>query len=404
MIGSSEHVEISSFRGQLLLIMQKTQPPSLIPDLPISGIKLVVHGPELIDTGRVALVVEALGAIGPLRVLAGGTMARVAALDKHLTFIDTSQNLHTSDALNDVSDNEVPVLANCGKTPSTGCVFGQIVSSRVRRSIVHVEGPGSVRGKVIVWRGVDGGLWRCVQYIAEQLSHRLSLELVEQNKKALPVEQTSEVITRRIHGAKPGELLLIEGMVVGTAVDSDVVISAQNGSIVDITGVNTKAHGLERIGEIDLIKAYVKSGQLRRGNETCNERSMLPARPLKRGTVTFVNHCADRTLESVDGTTICAITVGDDTTAISGDVLSRIGIPIIGITDGDDDGLYSGACTIEGSVILHLNNASDDDVGFVLEQSGALSGRNHSLADVIAIVTDFLCRRGVEFSSLRANK
>ena len=251
MIGSSEHVEISSFRGQLLLIMQKTQPPSLIPDLPISGIKLVVHGPELIDTGRVALVVEALGAIGPLRVLAGGTMARVAALDKHLTFIDTSQNLHTSDALNDVSDNEVPVLANCGKTPSTGCVFGQIVSSRVRRSIVHVEGPGSVRGKVIVWRGVDGGLWRCVQYIAEQLSHRLSLELVEQNKKALPVEQTSEVITRRIHGAKPGELLLIEGMVVGTAVDSDVVISAQNGSIVDITGVNTKAHGLERIGELD---------------------------------------------------------------------------------------------------------------------------------------------------------
>ena len=90
-------------------------------------------------------------------------MARVAALDKHLTFVDTSQNIHTSDALNRVSDKEVLVLANCGKTSETGRVFGQIVSSRVRRSVIHVERPGLIDGSVILWRGADGDTSRDVQ-------------------------------------------------------------------------------------------------------------------------------------------------------------------------------------------------------------------------------------------------
>ena len=124
---------------------------------------------------------------------------------------------------------------------------------------------------------------------------------------------------------------------------------------------------------------------------------MVPARPLQRGSVTFVNHRADETLESVNETTICAITVGDDTTSICGDILSRAGIPIVGITDGDGDGLYTGAREVEGSRVLRLNNASDDDIGFCLERSGALNGGNYTLGNVIKIVTDFLRQNGVEF-------
>ncbi|MGB9213559.1 MAG: DUF2117 domain-containing protein, partial [Halobacteriota archaeon] len=115
--------------------MRKTTPPERAIYPPAIGIRLVIHGPELIDSGRIADIVEALRPLGPLYVLAGGTMARVAALDKHLTFIDTSQKIHTSDALNHASDKEVAVLANYGKTSETGRVFGQIVSSRVRRSV-----------------------------------------------------------------------------------------------------------------------------------------------------------------------------------------------------------------------------------------------------------------------------
>ena len=376
--------------------MQKTVPGRAL-NHPAIGIRLVIHGPELIDSGKIADIVDALRGLGPLRVLAGGTMARVAALDEHLTFVDTSQNVHASDALNHVSDKEVLVLANCGKTSETGRVFGQIVSSRVRRSVIQVERPGLIDGSVILWRGADGDTSSNVQYVARHLSDRLSLKLVKKQKRELSVEQTDEVVTRHIYGARPGEPLLVQGMVVGTVVDGDVAIIVQRGRIVDIAGVATKAHGLEKIGNIDLGTAYIKTGHLRASNEACVQRSMLPARPLQRGSVIFVNHCADETLESVNETTICAITVGDDTTSICGDILSRAGVPIVGITDGDGDGLYKGACEVEGSLVLRIDNASDDDIGLLLERSGELDGGDYTLATVIEIVTNFLHEKGVEF-------
>lgn len=331
-------------------------------------------------------------------------MARVAALDNHLTFVDTSQNIRTSDALNHVSDKEVAVLANCGKTSETGRVFGQIVSSRVRRSVIHVERPGSIDGSVLLWRGADGDTSRNVEYVAKHLSDRLSLKLVKKQKRELSVEQTDEVVTRHIYGARPGEPLLVHGMIVGTVVDTDVAVIVQRGRIVDIAGIATKAHGLEKIGNIDLGTAYIKTGRLRANNEACVQRSMVPARPLERGSVTFVNHCADKTLDSVNETTICAITVGDDTTSICGDILSRAGIPIVGITDGDGDGLYTGAFEVEGSLVLRLCNASDDDIGFLLERSGALNGGNYTLGNVIKIVTDILRQDGVEFVAIYSGK
>ena len=111
---------------------------------------------------------------------------------------------HTSDALNQVSDKEVLVLANCGKTSETGRVFGQIVSSRVRRSVIQVERPGSIDGSVIIWRGADGDTSRNVQYVARHLSDRLSLKLIEKQKRELSVEQTDDVVTRHIYGARLG--------------------------------------------------------------------------------------------------------------------------------------------------------------------------------------------------------
>ncbi|MGP8133658.1 MAG: DUF2117 domain-containing protein [Halobacteriota archaeon] len=377
------------------MVIQETVPPGRALNPPAIGIRLVIHGPELIDSGKIADIVDALRALGPLRVLAGGTMARVAALDKHLTFVDTSQNIHTSDALNHVSDREVLVLANRGKTSETGRVFGQIVSSRVRRSVIQVERPGLIDGSVILWRGADGDTSRDVQYVARYLSDRLSLKLVKKHKRELSVEHTDEVVTRHIYGARLGEPLLVQGMVVGTVVDEDVALIVERGRIVDIAGVAMKSHGLEKIGNIDLSTAYVKTGHLRPSNEVCVQRSMVPARPLQRGSVTFVNHRADETLESVNESTICAITVGDDTTSICGDILSREGIPIIGITDGDGDGLYSGTYQVEASLTLRLCNASDDEIGFLLERSGELDDEDYTLARVIEIVTNFLHETGV---------
>jgi hypothetical protein len=360
-------------------------------------IGLVIHGPELIDSGKIADIIEALSLLGPVSALVGGTMARVAALDKHLTCIDTSQKIQTSDALAKVSDKEVLVLANYGKTSETGTIFGQIVSSRVQRSVIQVERLGMVDGNIILWQGVDGDKSSNVQYVARHLSHCLSLNLIEKQKKALSVEDAGVMVLRHVHGAKRGEPVFVQGMVVGTVVSDDVAIISRRGSIVEIKGIATKAHGIEKIGKIDLRTAYIKTGHLRPSNKTCDRPSTLPSRPLKRGAVSFVNHCAESTFESVNDKTICVITVGDDTTAICGDILSRVGIPIVGITDGDGDEIYVGACKAEGSIILRLKNTSDDDVGFLLERSSVLDRDDYTLDDVVGIVKDFLQQSGVNF-------
>jgi len=67
------------------------------------------------------------------------------------------------------------------------------------------------------------------------------------------------------------------------------------------------------------------------------------------------------------------VTVGDDTTSIAGDILKRFDVRLIGITDGDADGLISGIRSgaldeyvnflPPGSVIIRLKPERDDVVG-----------------------------------------
>lgn len=356
---------------------------------------LVIHGPELIDSGKIEELLDVLGALGPLHAQAGGTMARVAIVDKNLTTIDASKKMRISEALNLLSDEDVLVLANYGKTLETGIAFGEIVSSRVRRSVIQVERPGVTDGRLILWQGFDGDKSHYVQRVARHLSDRLSLEFEERQKIDVSNASAAQTVARHIVGAKRGEPVLIEGIVVGTVVGDEVVITSERNKIIKMSGVATKAHGLEKIGEIDLGAAYVKTGFLRA--KACQQETFRPARPLKRGSVVFVNHRAESTFEAVNEETICAITVGDDTTFICGDILSRLGIPVVGITDGDVDEIYAGMCKADGSVILRLSKASDDDIGFALERSGTLNGEHYTLGDVLKIVKHFLRQRGVEF-------
>ena len=360
---------------------------------------LVIHGPEVIDSGKLVEIAQALQVLGPLHVLTGGTMARVAALDSPLgASIDTAQKMHTSDALTYFSNKDAIVLANCGKTIITGTVFGQMVSSRVQRSVIQVERLGASDGRTLLWRGIDGDKFPLVHYVAQYLADNLALKLQEIQKKNVLVYHKDGFDLRYVHGAKRGECILVDGKVVGTVVDEQVIIAAQNGSIVDIKGVAIKEHGLAKIGYVDLEKAYVKTGYLRRNNKVeCSSKATFPVRNLERGEVAFINHAADRTLESVKEKTVCAITIGDDTTAICSDILSRVGIPIVGITDGDADGIYRATCKAHGSVVILLKDESDDEIGYLLEKNNVIAARDYTLEEVVEAVITFLHRSHVNF-------
>lgn len=327
-------------------------------------------------------------------------MARVAVLDSPLkTLVDISRKMHTSDALSYFSKKDAIVLANCGKTHVTGTFFGQIVSSRVDRSIIQVERPGARDGRVILWYGSDGDKADVVEHVAHYLADALALTLHKTPKKAVHVEHKGDTDIRIVHGAQTGECVLVEGTVVGTVIDTDVEIIARDGRIVDIRGATIKGHGLEKIGHVDLETAYIKTGHLRRNNKAhCQSNVVVPGRQLERGKVVFINHAADRTFEAVDERTICVVTIGDDTTAISSDILSRIGIPVVGITDGDADGIYHTACTVRGSIIIRLQSGSDDEIGRLLEEQSVIGDGSYTLAELTTTVIAFLRRSQVRFT------
>lgn len=150
----------------------------------------------------------------------------------------------------------------------------------------------------------------------------------------------------------PGENILINGIVVGKALNSDITIVSENGFIAEIQGGEIKEHGMEKLHNyekkepLDLTKAWVKSGTIRRelsssGLSPNTSARITPARctglfSSSPGKVVLIDHAAEYTFElAAEGELV--ITVGDDTTAIAGDILYRLGIPIIGIIDGDCD-------------------------------------------------------------------
>ena len=164
-------------------------------------------------------------------------------------------------------------------------------------------------------------------------------------------------IRRVLAGTIPGENVSLNGTVIAKASSSSVEIKAKMGRIVEIKGAVPKLHGLEKLPErIDIETAILRSGDIRR-----TERK---ARSLKwtGKKVALIDHAAESTFEKAKGAGV-VITVGDDTTAIAGDVLARLGIPLIGIVDGDLDQLSHRTSKPPGSVIITVLPGRDDVVG-----------------------------------------
>ncbi|NMC77037.1 MAG: DUF2117 domain-containing protein [Candidatus Methanofastidiosa archaeon] len=168
----------------------------------------------------------------------------------------------------------------------------------------------------------------------------------------IDVKEEGDLLVRSVKGCKPGELLLFKGLVVGTVTSKDVKIFVKDKKIQNISGVKIKKHGLEKIKEIDIYSIKIDSTP---GFET---RDSTLIKKLKGDQILFINHDAYsiyKNLSNISG----AVTVGDDTTRISGYILKRFGIPVIGIIDGDKDGVIKGEQFYTGSVLFHVEK---DDI------------------------------------------
>ena len=300
---------------------------------------LVLHGPEVFDAGDVSYLIDRLH---PARVIVAGVMARTAAEESGITceFISVPPSFVLKDL------PEGALLANHGKTPESGRIFGEIVASRlVSRGLIHLECSDKT---LYVWnRQVDP----VVRHIAEKTGYRVTKETASERAGS------SE---RSIRGCIKGEPVYVNGIVIGHATGPEVVLKIEEGIIVPVSGMVPKLHGLEKMGSMhqgDLSRVWCKSGTIRRNAPafSCTEKR-------EHGRVLFIDHCAHHlyTLLSPD---VCGIvSVGDDTTSVCGHISSHRGIPVFGIIDGDQDGIVE-ARYAPGSVVAVAKNERDDDIG-----------------------------------------
>jgi hypothetical protein len=326
-------------------------------------IGIVVHGPEIVDSGYAEIIMELLRKYGEVKARLGGTMGRTAVIDADLEDqVDISQKLLPSQSIDKFSQEQYDVifLMNSGKSSITGHTFGCKVSRRSRGNppLIQIERPGKADGTVVPW-------YSDLKDFAEEISKQLDLKVV------MPPEILGNIIEktrctkkyqevrRRVAGVSPDENIFVNGIVVGRSTSSDVTLVAIRGIITDIVGGKLKKHGVEKLGKIDLENAIVKTGLLRRSR--VEPRMVESKKHNSKFRVSYLNHAAEDIyrLKNAD----MVVTVGDDTTLVAADILYRFNVPIIGITDGDLDKVVENGFKAGGSLIVELESGWDDFVG-----------------------------------------
>lgn len=362
-------------------------------------IGIVLHGPEVIDAGSAQRIIGIFKREHDVVVKLGGTMGRTAVLDAGLEdIIDISQGLTPSETMNELKDSiDLAILLNQGKTPETGKQFGRIVASKLDSSVpfVHIESP-QLCGKIIYY---SPGAKKYAEYVKEILGRHEDYDLPIESGSPLPLDVRidGDTVIRRIAGAFPGENIRLNGIIIGTATRPEPDIVCKGDRVVDIRGGIIKPHGLEKLSnrKIDLFTARVKTGNIRRTKYRPRIKKVPPQSPGK--TVAIIDHCAESTFELIKGASL-VITVGDDTTAIAADILARLGIPVIGITDGDLDCILEDTTVPAGSSIIQVREGFDDVVGkevfekLMEGQQKARLKNNELLARVLALAEKYIVK------------
>ncbi|MCG7854998.1 MAG: DUF2117 domain-containing protein [Methanoregulaceae archaeon] len=327
---------------------------------------LVVHGPEVFDAGDVAVLIDRLA---PSRIIVAGVMARTAAEESGIPC--EQAGLPPSMVIRDLSPE--PVLVNHGKTPESGRIFGEIVASRLAPlGLIQLEASSRI---LYLWNREPDALARD---IAEKTGYTIEPVRVPESRSAAE---------RTIRGCLPGEAVYVNGIVIGQATATEVMLREEGGAIIPVSGMRPKEHGLEKLeGQpvTNLSMVWCKSGAIRTTHPAVREPRTGPGRVL------FIDHCGHRIYDEITPGTCGIVSVGDDTTAVCGHIASHLGIPVLGIVDGDADGIVP-ASYAKGSIIARAVRERDDDIGREIE--GMMPGENVIWEEVVERIIRYLGNR-----------
>ncbi len=304
----------------------------------MQGYTLIVHGPEAFDKGDVLNVV---GQTCPAQVVIAGIIARTAALEAGFTI--PCPNERPSVLLNRYGRDAA--LLNRGKSVNSGMIFGESVAQRTdKKSLVQIECSNST---VYLW---GQGNYDLAEYLSLVLSYKLITK---------PVSNLSLTEFRIIKGCFPGEPVFVNGTIIGIAESEEVTIRLNDNEIIPVFGLKLKEHGMQRVkisNNSDIYSLWIKSGSLRGTLPVQSPRSRIT------GKIIVIDHESHRFWERISDDVAGILTIGDDTTSVTGHMSAHLGIPVFGITDGDEDGIIRKSFT-EGSVIVKSIEGRDDDIG-----------------------------------------
>jgi hypothetical protein len=323
----------------------------------MTRIGVVIHGPEVIDSGRAKEVLDAVLPMGDVTSVLGGTMGRAAVIDAGLeNLIDISSNHKPSMSIIDLEFScDVILLVNEAKSRQSALAFGALVYERaghISIPLFQIEygAADDHRCSIIPWTVHSHPLM-------DLLKDKLNAGFLHPLRDIKNITTSGDIIRRRVADVKPNEYVTINGTVIGSALSSDIEIISRSGKIIELKGGRLKPHGVEKLDMVDLSRAIIRSGPIR--------TARVAPRVLEHcasGYAVIIDHLAEKTFEIAVSADL-AVVVGDDTTAIAGDLLTRIGIPMIGIIDGDKDGLKKNSHVPPGSVIIRVMADNDDIVG-----------------------------------------
>jgi hypothetical protein len=354
-------------------------------------IGIVVHNVQLMDSPQVIKeIITLLSRENRVEACLCGTLGKVAVIDAGLEdLIEINRFINPSACIGNLfRSNDLVCLLNHGRELKTGRTFGRIVVSHVEnpdeKPLIQIERPGCLDGELIPWN-------QAAELHVEKFSKLLNLKVSQPPLQINTIEVTNQGrrVLRRV-SAIPGAYILVEGIIIGKATSPEVTLISEDGFLTSMEGGILKEQGvdiLHKHGEripIDLSRSWVKTGIPRKNSEVrksslegkkelvvktaiLTNSSLMETIPENGIKVILIDHCAERSLEMIEGTNL-AITIGDDTTEIAGSIFSRFGIPILGVTDGDCDELAASVTYSAGSVILNLKPGQDDEFGRLLLQ------------------------------------
>jgi len=350
----------------------RTNAPSLT-DLLLG---VVLHSPEVTELGITAKFLNTLDDAGfRYHAILGGVMGRLAILDAKLeTKVFINHPYKPSDAIDYLIKRNVDliILLNQAINKESGITFGlQVVENSsllpfFKLPIIQLDRIHTKDAFLINWT-IDHPQFQI------WLEHHFQVTPISPPPPKETLRKNGDFITRILRAVQRDDKILINGVVIGEVNADMVEITTKSNRFYELRGGRLIEHGIQKLGLVDLTTARITTLKSLRRVPPSSIRILKSSK--KKGNIAMLTWRGEQVYYHADKID-CLVSIGDDTTFVSTDILSRFSKPIIGIIDGDSEGILYYNLTLEqlaelappNSLFLQVRPETDDKVGRLIQR------------------------------------